>query len=173
MDRRRQAMSNGKTQAEKDLALSLKQTANILGVNEERVRLLDGQGRLEAVPGGGEPSYDLASVYRMMGEDLLRSTTAIAAKKCPELVDDIEQLAMVQYARGMRTGAGTVAAPRLEMLKEALKKLEEAVEEDEKLRAEILAMKEDHKATLEKQLKKLDHLKELVEELQEKSRKSS
>jgi hypothetical protein len=44
--------------------------------------------------------YAATTVYRVRAEDLTRKMTATAKENCPELVEEIQALALVQYRRG-------------------------------------------------------------------------
>ena len=86
-------------------AVSLKEAAGLLGVDEARVVALGRQGRLEVVvESGKERRYRYASVLDMRSENLIREMTEKARESCPELETQINELAAAQFERGQVAG---------------------------------------------------------------------
>ena len=100
--------------------VSAERAAEILRVDTARVSKLGHQGRLVALeePPGAERRYGYESVLGMRAEDLMRGLAEKAREKCPELEEQIENLAVVQFGRGQLAGQNELGA-----------KVERAVEE--------------------------------------------
>ena len=92
--------------------VSAERAAEILRVDKARVSKLGYQGRLVALeePVGAERRYGYESVLDMRAEDLIRSLVEKAREKCPELEEQIENLAEVQFGRGQMAGQNKIAA---------------------------------------------------------------
>jgi hypothetical protein len=135
-----------------DLDISLKEAAAHLGIDEARVKLLESQGRLELILKDGERRIEIDSVFRMEAEELIRGMTAKAQESCPELVDEIDHLAMVQYSRGYLASFNALGKNLMEVLKETR-------EQSAELEAALLTMKEQREAE-RAELKRLTELLE-------------
>ena len=104
--------------------LTREHAASVLGIKEEEVRRLGRQGRLEASTEGSENRYETSSVLRFRAEELIRAMLDRARERCPELCEQIEELASIQYQRGAMAGLarmGEEALSRYPKLDEALR----------------------------------------------------
>jgi hypothetical protein len=88
----------------KAVSYSLEQTAEALGVDAERVKLPAGQGRIDARTVEGEKRYEAASVLRFRAEDLIRELLAEARPQRSTFSRLVNELANVQYQRGLLEG---------------------------------------------------------------------
>ena len=80
--------------------LSLKKAAEMLGMDEDKVKILASQGRLKDAETQEGTRYDLDSVLSMQAENLIREMHEEAGDKLPKLRGKIDTLAMLQYQRG-------------------------------------------------------------------------
>jgi hypothetical protein len=146
-------MTEAKSGEPKAGELSAKKAAKILGVDEKRVEILAGQGRLIQVGTPQDPRYDLDSVLSMQVEHLIRDMLEETGDKRPDLREKIDTLAMLQYQRGRE------AAQRADLW--------EVVERIEKVSAETKADREHHIAQLQEMNeaaeRRLEEMRALVE----------
>lgn len=134
-------MTGAKSGEPKSGGLTAERAAKLLGVDEKRVELLAGQGRLIQVGTSQDPRYDLNSVLAMQAENLIREMLEEAGDKRPELRAKIDTLALLQYQRGYE-GA------QLAELGEILKGIEKANAEAKADREQAQADREHHIAQL-------------------------
>jgi hypothetical protein len=149
---RRQAMAKAKSGEPKAGELSAEKAAKILGVDEKRVEILAGQGRLIQVGTPQDPRYDLDSVLSMQAEHLIREMLEEAGDMRPELREKIDTLALLQYQRGRE------AAQRADLW-EVVERIEKVGADVGCQMAELREMNEESKKRREEAERRLEEVR--------------